>query len=211
MAGQRKVKEKMMKEALDRGAPPAESRPFREMPALEITAAEIRSLDIVEVMNAIIDGYSLRDIAAEVDKNHIRQHGNYKIHNGRPCRTHASTVLRWIEDDAVRVRAYEQAREMAAESLISELRQLAAEPEPLTMFGQYDSGAVQDKRTRIDALKWVIMKFKPRTYGEKLDLTSGNKPLKQMSEAQADARLLALLSKMRTPPKGLEEPEAADE
>jgi hypothetical protein len=86
---------------------------------------------------------------------------------------------------------------MAAEAMMSELRQLSAEPVPLTIFGQYDSGAVQDKRTRINALQWIIAKFKPRAYGEKLDLTSGNKPLPQMSEAQADARLVALLAKLK--------------
>jgi hypothetical protein len=197
MAGQKKTREKIMKEHLDGGGSPAQAVPYRAMPPLDITAHEVKNLDAEEVMNAIIDGYSLRDIAAKLDENHIAATGKPRSRAGKLTRTHASGVLRWMEEDETRVRAYELAREMAAEAMMSELRQLSAEPVPLTIFGQYDSGAVQDKRTRINALQWIIAKFKPRAYGEKLDLTSGNKPLPQMSEAQADARLVALLAKLK--------------
>jgi hypothetical protein len=47
---------------------------------------------------------------------------------------------------------------------------------PRTEHG-LDGAAVADKRLRFEGRKWLIAKLKPKKYGEKLDLTSGDKPL----------------------------------
>lgn len=198
MAGQKKTREKIMAEALADGAKIPVPLTQRAMPVMELHgAAETGELDIDDLCNALVDGYSLRDIAAEMDRNYVKRHGKQRSHGGKFSRMHATTILRWVERDAARVRAYEMAREQHADAIFSELFQLSNEPIPLTIFGSYDSGAVQDKKVRIDTLKFIASKLAPRRYGEKLDLTSGGEKIPEMSPAQADARLIALLTKAR--------------
>lgn len=198
MAGQKKTREKIMEEALKDGAKLPAPITQRSMPPMELHGAcDLSDLSIDDLCNALIDGYSLRDVAAELDRNHLKAVGKPRSHGGKFSRMHATTILRWVEQDAARVRAYEQAREMQADAVFSELFQLSNEPIPLTIFGSFDSGAVQDKKVRIDTLKFIASKLAPRRYGEKLDLTSGGDKLPEMSPAQADARLAALLVKAR--------------
>lgn len=213
MAGNKKTREKIMEEALKDGAKLPDPLPQRAMPVMDLHgAAETGELDIDDLCNALVDGHSLRDVAAELDRNYIKRHGKPRSHGGKVSRMHATTILRWVERDRERVRMYEMAREMHADAIFSELFQLSNEPIPLTIFGQYDSGAVQDKKVRIDTLKFIASKLKPRAYGEKLDLTSGGDKLPEMSPAQADARLIALLSKARASVVAIPPPaEASDE
>lgn len=183
----------------------------RTMPPLELhDAYDLKTLSIDDLCNALIDGYSLRDIANELDRNHLRVTGKHRSHGGVRSRMHATTILRWVENDRERVRLYEQAKEAQADALFSELFQLSNEPIPLTIFGSFDSGAVQDKKVRIDALKWITSKLAPRRYGERLDLTSGGDKLPEMSPAQADARLIALLGKAKPELIALPGPEKTD-
>lgn len=198
MAGNKKTREKIMEEALKDGAKLPEPLPQRAMPPLELhDAYDLKTLSIDDLCNSLIDGYSLRDIAAELDRNHVRVTGKPRSHNGARSRMHATTILRWVEADRERVRLYEQAKEAQADAFFSELFQLSNEPIPLTIFGSFDSGAVQDKKVRIDTLKFICSKLAPKRYGDRLDLTSGGDKLPEMSPAQADARLIALLSKAR--------------
>jgi hypothetical protein len=197
MAKASAIKEQLMREAVEKGTAviPA-PMPQRAPPPMDLAgAATTDELQIDLVCNALIDGYSLRDIAAEMDRNHIRRHGKPRDHFGHPSRMHATTVLRWIESDLERASMYESSRAAQADTYFSELFQLANEPVPLTIFGTFDSGAVQDKRLRIDTLKFIASKLAPRRYGEKLDLTSGGEKMQELSPAQAEARLVALLAK----------------
>ena len=41
-----------------------------------------------------------------------------------------------------------------------------------------DHAVVQRDRLRVDARKWLLAKMHPKKYGEKIDMTSGNEPLK---------------------------------
>ena len=41
-----------------------------------------------------------------------------------------------------------------------------------------DHAVVQRDRLRVDARKWLLSKMHPKKYGEKIDMTSGNEPLK---------------------------------
>jgi len=131
-------------------------------------------------MDAFVDAYvgqlkSLRDLSREL---------------GIPV----STIFAWLNRTENKP-IYKLAGEERAEALASELISIANEPVPTTPFGTMDSAAVQDKRVRIDTIKWVASKMLPRQYGEKLDLTSGGDPLGQMTDAQLDARLEMLQQK----------------
>lgn len=194
----RKTREKIMREFVEKGGTPPPPLPQRALPPLDLGGATtVRELDIDLVCNALIDGYSLRNIAAEIDANYIRKHGTQRTRNGKPSRVYATNVLHWIEEDHERVRKYEAARVAQADTYFSELFQLANEPVQMTMFGTFDTGAVQDKRLRIDAMKWIIAKLNSRKYGDRIDVTSANEPLSNMSPEQLSARLTALLNKAR--------------
>lgn len=211
MAGQKKTREKIMAEALKDGAKVPAPLTQRAMPPLDLhDAYDLKTLTIDDLCNALIDGYSLRDIAAELDSNHIRVTGQPRSHNGVRSRMHATTILRWVESDRERVKQYEQAKEAQADALFSELRQLSNEPVPLTIFGSYDSGAVQDKKLRLETLRFITSKLAPKRYGDRLDLTSGGEKLPEMSPAQADARLIALLGKAKPELIALPAPEKTD-
>ncbi len=49
-----------------------------------------------------------------------------------------------------------------------------------------------DKRIRIDTLKWLLSKLIPRTYGDKLDVTSDGQQLAVPSH-QVDARIQSII------------------
>jgi len=213
MAGQKKTREKIMEEALkDGGVSIPDPIPQRSMPKIDLNGACVTSeLDIEDVCNTLVDGWSLRDIAEEMDHNHMRKHGKPRERAGKRARMHATTILRWIESASERVKMYEDAREMQADAYFSEILQLSNEKIPLTIFGSFDSAAVQDKKLRLEALKYIASKLAPKRYGEKLDLTSGGDKIPPMSPQQADARLIALIDKAKPHIVALPRPEAGDE
>lgn len=112
-----------------------------------------------------------------------------------------SSIMQWIDADPERRARYMLAREEQAEALASEIVQIADEVVPMNALGIMDSAAVQDKRVRMEARKWVAAKLKPKSYGEKIDVTSGGNPLQNMTEQQIDARLQMLLAKFAPEPK----------
>lgn len=79
-----------------------------------------------------------------------------------------AAVVRWIQADPDRNKAYREARKMQADAHIDGLIEIADEVLPLNTFGSVDSGAVNDKRLRIDTRKWIAAKFHPQLYGDKV-------------------------------------------
>lgn len=144
------------------------------------SAAEVRSIldgmGIDQFCDLYISGKSLRDI-------------------GDMLGVSSSTLLRWLEAEPARQERYARAREEAAEALASEIISIADEAPPITAFGSVDSAAVQHQRLRLEARKWVASKLKPRTYGDKLDVTSGGDRLSSLSAEQIDMRLQHLLAR----------------
>jgi hypothetical protein len=89
------------------------------------------------------------------------------------CRDHDfpfMTVQWWIEGDAERSRMYERARQVRADAIADAIVAVAYEPPERTLQGSVDSGSVQDKRVRIDTLKWAAGKLAPKRYGDKVQL-----------------------------------------
>lgn len=85
-------------------------------------------------------------------------------------------------DENYRAR-YAHAKEIAAELLFDEMLEIAKNPltETITTIGDSYSittkDNVQRSRLMIDAIKWRLAKELPKKYGDKLDVTSDNKPI----------------------------------
>jgi len=67
--------------------------------------------------------------------------------------------------------AYQIAVEDRADRLAEQLLELADTPIPEGLDGPSKSAWVQHLRVRLDARKWVTSKLKPKTYGERLDVS----------------------------------------
>jgi len=87
--------------------------------------------------------------------------------------------------------AYQQAIEDRADRLAEELMELADTPMPTGLDGPARSAWVQHLRVRIDVRKWAAAKLKPKTYGDRLDLSVTQEPI-SITKALADANRRAL-------------------
>ena len=73
--------------------------------------------------------------------------------------------------------AYQKAVEDRADRLAEELIELADTPMPEGLDGPGRSAWVQQMRLRVDVRKWCASKLKPKTYGERLDLSVTHEPI----------------------------------
>ena len=87
---------------------------------------------------------------------------------GMPSYSYCKEKLR--EDTELR-RRYDQAIEDRADRLADELIALAWTPPPPDLDGRGMSAWVQHLRVKIDVLKWTASKLKPRTWGDRLDVS----------------------------------------
>ena len=100
----------------------------------------------------------------------------------------SSTIFRWLLDETKSVfrEQYETARNIQAEMMFEELVEIAddgsndwmeKERQNGETFTVVDSEHIQRSRLRVDTRKWYLSKVLPKKFGEKLDVTSGDKPL----------------------------------
>jgi hypothetical protein len=137
-----------------------------------------------EICERIANGESLRAICRE---------------DGKPA---LSTVFRWLSNDRAFQDQYAMARDEQAEAFADELVSISDEQEyekveidgvPLAV--KFDSTAVARNRLRIDARKWVASKLKPKKYGDRQVIAGDPEaPILSVSDAQLDARLMALIA-----------------
>jgi hypothetical protein len=73
--------------------------------------------------------------------------------------------------------AYQQAVGDRADRLAEELMELADTPMPKGLDGPSKSAWVQQMRLRVDVRKWAASKLKPKTYGDRLDLSVTQEPI----------------------------------
>jgi hypothetical protein len=86
--------------------------------------------------------------------------------------------------------AYQKAVEQRADRLAEEIVELADQPIPDHLEGVAVSAWVNQKRLQVDARKWVASKLKPRTYGDRLDVSvSDNRISVIQALEQAQARV----------------------
>jgi len=116
-----------------------------------------------------------------------------------------STVLRqdnmptWVgfhamvAQDAKLATAYEKAVQDRADRLADEILHLSDEPMPEHLEGAMASAWVQQKRMQVDARKWIASKLKPRTYGDRIDMTVRDERISVIDALEAaKARVLTL-------------------
>jgi hypothetical protein len=74
-------------------------------------------------------------------------------------------------------RAYQQSIEDRADRLAEEIVQLCDTEMPEGLDGPGRSAWVQHLRVKIDSRKFIAAKLKPKTYGERLDLSVTHEPI----------------------------------
>jgi hypothetical protein len=91
----------------------------------------------------------------------------------------ASTVHAWVlEDKQGFSKKYASAKEIGAEVEFDELRELADySVSDIVGDDKSDGARVQARKLQIDTIKWSLSKKIPKKYGDKLDVTSDNKPI----------------------------------
>ena len=111
------------------------------------------------------------------------------------------TVRDWIDADSGRSGMYARAREDRADKIADEIVAISDEVEVAARYdGEHvrlalDAAAVARNRLRVDARKWVASKLKPRTYGDKLDVTA-EVGIKSLSDEQLWKQAQDLASKL---------------
>lgn len=101
---------------------------------------------------------------------------------------------------------YVRARELQADSFADEIQDIADDgandwmethDKDGKLIGWKVNGeAIQRSKLRVDARKWTASKLKPKKYGDRLDLTSGDKPI-QHDLGDVAARAASLLTVAR--------------
>ena len=98
-----------------------------------------------------------------------------------------------VSQDAKLGAAYEKAVQDRADRLADEILQLSDEPMPEHLEGAMASAWVQQKRMQVDARKWIASKLKPRTYGDRIDMTVRDERISVIDALEAaKARVLTL-------------------
>lgn len=90
------------------------------------------------------------------------------------------TIYNWLVEPEKRwfLEQYTQARGIQAELMFEQLNELAdVSVEDIVGDDKSDGARVQARKLQVDTRKWVLSKMLPKKYGDKLDVTSGNKPI----------------------------------
>ena len=97
-------------------------------------------------------------------------------------------------DDKLR-QAYDKAVQDRADRMADEILELSDEQMPEGLEGAMASAWVQQKRMQVDARKWIASKLKPRTYGDRIDMTVRDERisvLDALEQAQSRVKTLAI-------------------
>jgi hypothetical protein len=95
------------------------------------------------------------------------------------------TVYTWLRTNQEFLDNYTRAKDDSADALADDIEDIARK----VLTKEYDPNAA---RVAVDAKKWVASKLKPKKYGDKLDLTTGNEKL---NRGMSDAELNAILAR----------------
>lgn len=130
---------------------------------MKYTAAEVEVM-FRKIEKAIGQGSSLRS-ACKLD--------------GTP---NVDTFYKWLEKDKSLAERYARATEKRADAIFEDILSIADENYKDTYIDdngieRTDHDVVQRAKLRVDARKWVLAKMQPKKYGDKLDVTSGDKAL----------------------------------
>jgi hypothetical protein len=82
-----------------------------------------------------------------------------------------ATFNRMLRSNEQLREAYDKAVQDRADKLADEIIELSDAVMPKGLRGPEASAWVQQKRLQVDARKWVASKLKPRTYGDRIDVS----------------------------------------
>jgi hypothetical protein len=106
---------------------------------------------------------------------------------------HEETVRVWARSDEGFFGAYVRARRLASHKLFDDCLSIAddtTEDWVHTKYGpMFVKEAAQRSRIKIDTRMRMAARLNPADYAEKIDLTSGNKPLAHLSDVELDRRI----------------------
>lgn len=99
-----------------------------------------------------------------------------------------TTFNRMLRKSDILREDYDKAVQDRADRLADELLELADEEPPEGLEGPAASAWVQRKRLQVDTRKWIASKLKPRTYGDRIDVSVSDtriSVLEAIEQAQA--------------------------
>lgn len=92
-----------------------------------------------------------------------------------------TTFYQWIDENEDKSKQYARACEERAEALADEIIDIAdfAENDTITTEkgDMPDNEWINRSKLRVDTRKWLMSKMMPKKYGDKVDVTSDNKPI----------------------------------
>jgi hypothetical protein len=123
------------------------------------------------------------EIAAEVcERVANSEHGLRKVLKSDDRFPTPATWWRWTQNNA----------QLSGQYALAKRHQLEMMAEDIVDISLDDSLDPNDKRIRIDTKKWLLSKLVAKTYGDKLDVTSGGETL-QVPSHQIDARVQSII------------------
>lgn len=92
------------------------------------------------------------------------------------------TFYKWLKEDENKSIQYARATEIRADKIFDEILTISdatAEDIIINEDGQevVNHNVINRDRLRIDSRKWILSKMQPKKYGDKIDVTSGDKPI----------------------------------
>lgn len=92
------------------------------------------------------------------------------------------TVLKWLKAYPEFSSSYARAKRLQVESMAEDIIDISND----------ETLDANEKRIKIDTRKWLLSKLIPKTYGDKLDVTSGGEAIAPPSH-QIDARIQSII------------------
>lgn len=117
------------------------------------------------------------------------------------------TVYGWLNEhhddyDEQFFNDYERAKEIRADKVFEEIKELADEIDTATYVDKNgnkrtDWGKVNRNKLQIDARKWMLARMKPKKYGDKIEttITGGDKPVQTVDYSKLSPEVLEELAK----------------
>lgn len=92
------------------------------------------------------------------------------------------TFYKWLQDDKNKTKQYARACTLRADAIFDEMLDIADDGTNDYMTNKHgektlNNEHIQRSKLRIDARKWSLSKMNPKKYGDKLDVTTGDKSL----------------------------------
>lgn len=111
--------------------------------------------------------------------------GIEQICSGIPGLVNHRTFYKWLERSQALRHRYARAKERQAAFLVFEAMQIADTPRSGKKTKTDEKGIevtegdmIEHRRLQVDTRKWLAGKLDPKKWGDKIDVTSGNAPLK---------------------------------